>query len=178
MIIGTRQKLSRFEECALSLYLDGRQLEQTQEERLLGVDIDPSLSWSSHVANLRKKLLKRVAVLARIKKSYQSSFQLMLVLNLFLSTVCPSGEVLKKIMDGCAPSYLSEKLLSLKYCKSHCIRSRLPYRLPIPRNKSMIRMFLQLRQLHTILAVCEYTVRHLPNHGKRKVEAHKLKLGK
>ena len=74
MIIGTRQKLSRFEECALSLYLDGRQLEQTQEKRLLGVDIDPSLSWSSHVANLRKKLLKRVAVLARIKKSYQSSF--------------------------------------------------------------------------------------------------------
>ena len=69
MIIGTRQRLSRFEECALSLYLDGHgQLEQTQEERLLGLDIDPSLSWSSHVANPRKKLLKRVAVLARIKK--------------------------------------------------------------------------------------------------------------
>ena len=68
MLIGTRQKLSRFEECALSLYLDGRQLEQTQEERLLGLDIDPSLSWSSHVANFRKKLLKRVAVRARINK--------------------------------------------------------------------------------------------------------------
>ena len=68
MKIGTRQKLSRFEECALSLYLDGRQLEQTQEERLLGLDIDPSLSWSSHVANFRKKLLERVAVRARINK--------------------------------------------------------------------------------------------------------------
>ena len=43
--------------CALSLCLDGRHLEQTQEERLLGLDIDPSLYWSSHVANLRKKLL-------------------------------------------------------------------------------------------------------------------------
>ena len=74
MIIGTRQKLSRFAKCALLLYLDGRQLEQTQEERLLGLDIDPSLSWSSHVANLRKKLLKCVAVLARVKKSFQSSF--------------------------------------------------------------------------------------------------------
>ena len=70
MIAGTRQTLSRCEESALSLCLDGRQLEQTQEERLLGLDIDPSLSWSSHVANLRKKkLLKRVAVLARIKKT-------------------------------------------------------------------------------------------------------------
>ena len=57
MIICTRQKLSRCEECALSLCLDSRQLEQTQEERLLGLDIDPSLSCSSHVANLRKKLL-------------------------------------------------------------------------------------------------------------------------
>ena len=43
MIIGTGQKLSRCEECALSLWLDGRQLEQTQEERLLRLDIDPSL---------------------------------------------------------------------------------------------------------------------------------------
>ena len=73
MIIGTRQKLSRCEQCALSLWLDGRQLEQTHEEHLLGLDIvDPSLSWSSHVANLRKKLLKCVAVLARIKNNLAS----------------------------------------------------------------------------------------------------------
>ena len=43
MITGTRQKHSRCEECALSLCLDGRQLEQTQEERLLGLDIDRPL---------------------------------------------------------------------------------------------------------------------------------------
>ena len=43
MITGTRQKLSRCEESALSLCLDGRQLEQTQEERLLGLDIDATL---------------------------------------------------------------------------------------------------------------------------------------
>ena len=67
MIIGTRQKLSRCEECALSMSLDGRQPEQTQEERLFGLDINPSLSCSSHVANLRKKRWKRVAVLPRIK---------------------------------------------------------------------------------------------------------------
>ena len=152
MIIGTRQRLSRFEECALSLYLDGHgQLEQTQEERLLGLDIDPSLSWSSHVANLRKELLKRVAVLARIKKI----LPVIILVNASIKPVleycvsvwgsCNAGLLKKKVMDGCAPSYLSEKMLSLKYCKSHCTRSRLPYRLPIPRNNSMIRMFLQSR---------------------------------
>ena len=50
--------------------------------------------------------------------------------------------LLKKILDGCAPDYLSEKLLSLKYHKSHDTRSRLPYRLPVPRTNSMKRLFL------------------------------------
>ena len=35
MIIGTRNILSRCEECALTLFLDDRKLDQTQEERLL-----------------------------------------------------------------------------------------------------------------------------------------------
>ena len=47
----------------------------------------------------------------------------------------------KKIMDGLAPDYLSEKLLSLKYCKTYDTRSPMPYRLPIPRINSRKRMF-------------------------------------
>ena len=48
MIIGTRQKLSRCKESVFWLCLDGRQLEQTQEERLLRLDIDPSLNLGHH----------------------------------------------------------------------------------------------------------------------------------
>ena len=49
--------------------------------------------------------------------------------------------MLKKILDGHAPDFLSEKLLSLKYHKSHDTRSRLPYQLPILRTNSMKRVF-------------------------------------
>ena len=49
--------------------------------------------------------------------------------------------LLKKILDGREPDYLSEKLLSLKYHKSHNTTSRLPYRFSIPRTNSMKRMF-------------------------------------
>jgi len=42
------------------------------------------------------------------------------------------------MLDGRAPDYLSEKLLCLKYHKSH---NTLPYRLPIPRTSGMKRMF-------------------------------------
>ena len=47
----------------------------------------------------------------------------------------------KQILDGRAPDYLSEILLSLKYCKSYNTRSRMPYRLPIPRTNSRKRIF-------------------------------------
>ena len=190
MIIGTRQKLSCCEECALTLFLDDRKLEQAQEERLLGLDIDPTLSWSNHVTNLRKKLLKRVAVLARIKyriilfnasikpileycvsvwascnagllddifKVQKQCARLILdapfrarTLPLFyklewlpINQVCIERRLIsfKKILDGRAPDNLTEKLLSLKYCKSHDTRSRMPYRLPIPQTNNRKRMF-------------------------------------
>ena len=42
MIIGIRQKLFHCETIKLlTLFLDDRELEQAQEERLLGLDIDP-----------------------------------------------------------------------------------------------------------------------------------------
>ena len=196
MIIGTRQKLSRCEECALTLFLDDRKLEQAQEERLLGLDIDPTLSWSTHVTNLRKTLLKRVAVLARIKKLLPIKYRIILfnasikpileycvsvwascnvgllddifkvqkrrahlildapfqarTLPLFyklgwlpINDICIERRLIlfKKILDGRAPNYLSEKLLSLKYCKFYDTRSRMPYRLPIPRTNCRKRMF-------------------------------------
>ena len=90
MIIGTGQKLPSFEECVLTLFLDDRKLEQAQEERLLGLDIDPTLSWSNHVTNLRKKLLKHVAVLARIKKFLPIKYRI--ILYPFLSIVYQFGQ--------------------------------------------------------------------------------------
>ena len=96
MIIGTRQKLSRCEECALTLFLDDRKLEQAQEERLLGLDIDPTLSWSNHVTNLRKTLLKRVAVLARIKKFLPIKYRIIL----FNATI-------KRILEYCVSAWAS-----------------------------------------------------------------------
>ena len=47
----------------------------------------------------------------------------------------------KNILDGRAPDYLIQKLSSFKFNKLYETRSRLPYRLPIPRINSMKRMF-------------------------------------
>ena len=131
----------------------------------MGLDIDPSLSWSSHIPNLRKER-KRVAVLARNKKFLPVKQRIILfnasikpileycvsvwgscnaglfdeifkvhkrcarvildapfqasTLPLFLklrwlpiNQICIERRLLllKKILDGCAPDYLSEKLI-------------------------------------------------------------------
>ena len=78
MIIGIRQKLSHCEKCALTLFLDSRELKQAQEERLLGLDIDPTLLWSNYVTNLRRKLLKRVALLVRVKTFLPIKYRIIL----------------------------------------------------------------------------------------------------
>ena len=93
VIIGTRQKLSRCEECALTLFLDDRKLEQAHEERLLSLDIDPTLSWSNHVTNLRNKLLKRVPVLAHIIKFLPIKYRIILF-----------NASIKPILDECCIS--------------------------------------------------------------------------
>ena len=49
--------------------------------------------------------------------------------------------LLKKILEGHAPDYLSEKRLSLKYHNSHDTRSRLSYRLPFFRAVGKERRF-------------------------------------
>lgn len=110
--MGTRQKLSRCEECALSLWLDDRQLEQTQEERLLGLVIDPSVSWSSHVTKLRKKLLKRVAVLARIKKFLPVKYRIIL----FNASIKPILEYCVSVWGNCNAGLLDDIFKVQKRC--------------------------------------------------------------
>ena len=44
MITGTQQKISRCEDCSLSLSLNNKLLQKTEHEKLLGIYIDPNLS--------------------------------------------------------------------------------------------------------------------------------------
>ena len=136
--------------------------------------LPPYLGHPMHVANLRKKLLKRVAVLARIKK------KILPVIILVNASIKPVLEYCESVWGSCDAALLNEifkvqkiyariildapfqsrtlplflepgwlpinqicyeRRLFLLKKKTHCTRSRLPYRLPIPRNNSMIRMF-------------------------------------
>ena len=108
---STKALISRCEESALSLCLDGGQLEQTQ--RLLGLDIDPSLYLGHHTKLiLGKKLWKRVAVLARIKKFLPVNCRIIL----FNASIKPILEYCVSVWGNCNAGLLDEIFKVQKSC--------------------------------------------------------------
>ena len=67
LLIGTTKKLSHNEITTLELSLDNVRLEESVGEKLLGVVIDPYLSWDLHIDYLIKKLNSRICLLKKAK---------------------------------------------------------------------------------------------------------------
>ena len=66
-IISTRQKIANSAKQSLDLTVDGMKLTKVESERVLGVYIDGHLTWKEHIDTLRRKLLQRIAILARAR---------------------------------------------------------------------------------------------------------------
>ena len=70
MLMGTEQKLKTIpnpENC-LNITVQGQKIEQVTRKRLLGVQIDSSLSWNDQVKKVRKTALFKISILRKIKK--------------------------------------------------------------------------------------------------------------
>ena len=77
-IISTRQKIANSAKQSLDLSVDGMQLTKVESERVLGVYIDSHLTWNEHIDTLRRKLLQRIAILARARKYIPTKYRLLL----------------------------------------------------------------------------------------------------
>ena len=73
-------KNCRFSRKNLDLLVDGMQLTKVESERVLGVYIDSHLTWNEHIDTLRRKLLQRIAILARARKDIATKYRLLLYL--------------------------------------------------------------------------------------------------
>ena len=102
MLIGTNQKLARSGNTGLSLTLNGKEISQSNSERLLGVYIDPNLSWSTHIEHLRKKILNKLAAFARIKTFISIKYRKLL----FNAYIKPILEYCVSVWGNCDTSKL------------------------------------------------------------------------
>ena len=67
LLFGTAKKLYHREITTLELSVDNVSLEESVGEKLLGVIIEPYLSWDLHIDYLIKKLNSRMCLLKRAK---------------------------------------------------------------------------------------------------------------
>ena len=77
-IICTSKKLANSSKQTLNLSLDDKKLSKVESERVLEVHIDSHLSWSVHIEELHRKLVKRISVLARVRKYLPTDYRLQL----------------------------------------------------------------------------------------------------
>ena len=70
MLITTKQKLKSIQNSAncLKIQTQGQQIEQITSERLLGVQIDNSLTWDDQVKKVKRTVLFKISLLRKIKK--------------------------------------------------------------------------------------------------------------
>ena len=68
MLIGTHQRLSKLEKVKLNIKVGDSVLTQVSEAKLLGVHIDPHLSWQPHIHSLCSKVSKKLGLLRRLRK--------------------------------------------------------------------------------------------------------------
>ena len=59
-LICSAKQLYHSEKTTLELSIDNARLEESEGEKLLGVGIDPNLSWDLHIDYLIKRLNSRI----------------------------------------------------------------------------------------------------------------------
>ena len=69
MLVGTHQRLASK---SFSISSNGRDLERLEKLKYLGVFMDPTLSWKSHINYLGKKISSRLGMLCRAQKDLAS----------------------------------------------------------------------------------------------------------
>ena len=111
-INSTRQKIANSAKQSLDLSVDGMQLTKVESERVLGVYIDSHLTWNEHIDTLRRKLLQRIAILARARKYIPAKYRLLL----YNASIKPLFTYCCTVWSNCSQTNLDELFKLQKRC--------------------------------------------------------------
>ena len=109
MCIGSQQKLSMSSNEIFNIAPGGKQISESTSEKVLGIFIDPTLSWSDHISHIIKKVNSLLALLKRIKK-YLNHKARILFYNAY---VLPHLDYCCSIWGNCS-KFLIETLLKVQ----------------------------------------------------------------
>ena len=99
LIIGTVEKLLHSGNPSLDLSLCGTPIEETKDEKLLGVKIDRHLNWDNHIDFLIDKLNSRICLLKRAKTYLNYRLRNLLYLALINRAGGLYGRILTEVVS-------------------------------------------------------------------------------
>ena len=67
MVIGSRQRLSTFNNYELRVTVDDEQVRQVNSTKTLGLTLDENLTWKNHVEGISKKISSGIGALKRVR---------------------------------------------------------------------------------------------------------------
>ena len=108
MLIASRQKLSNLSDSP-SLTINNMTVEQVSSTKSLGVCIDQTLNWESHIENISKKIASAIGAIKRIR--HQIPFNV--VVNVYNSLVQPHFDYCCEVWADCNKG-LSDRLQKLQ----------------------------------------------------------------
>ena len=109
MCIGSKQKLCTSSDEIFDVSINGLQINESQCEKVLGVFVDATFSWTEHITHIIKKVNLSLALLRRIKK-YLNHKTRILFYNAY---ILPHLDYCCSIWGDCS-KYLLESLLRLQ----------------------------------------------------------------
>ena len=83
-----------------------------ESERILGVYIDSHLTWNEHIDTLRRKLLQRIAILAKARKYIPTKYRLLL----YNASIKPLFTYCCTVWSNCSQTNLDELFKLQKRC--------------------------------------------------------------
>ena len=99
MLIGTNANV---DQKILSIKLNDTQLQQVSTFKLLGIYVDSSLSWRSHLEHLTKKLAPKVGLLCRLSKILPQNY----LVTVYQTIIQPHIDYGISIWGGSPTSYI------------------------------------------------------------------------
>ena len=94
MLVGTTQRLASK---SFSISSNGRDLERSEKFKYLGVFMDPTLSWKSHINYLGKKISSELGMLRRARKILPQSSCIIL----YNTMILPLFDYCSVVWDSC-----------------------------------------------------------------------------
>ena len=109
MILGPQRKLEGTEQY-LNVKISGKTVDQSHCQKVLGVYLDPSLTWSDHVFKCIKKFNSKLELIRRAKP-YLSPKHMLLLYN---SIAKPTIEYCCSVWANCSSELFQHVLLAQK----------------------------------------------------------------